>query len=60
MGSWLAFLHRTSDFQEQITEVKWEMAVCKTDEQRPWQERVSQHHVTTGNREDWNKFTFCS
>jgi hypothetical protein len=27
IGSLLVFLHRTSDFQEQITDIKWEMAV---------------------------------
>jgi len=54
MGSWLAFLHRTSDFQERITDVRWEMAVCKTQAQRPRQEWVSHHHVITGNRKDWN------
>jgi len=32
-GSQLAFSHRTSDFQEWITDVKWEMAAlvfCKS------------------------------
>jgi len=60
MGSWLAFSHGTSHFQEWITDVHWELAVCKTQAQTPWQERVSHHHVITGSREDWNKFAFCS